>query len=169
MIYKLIGTVLLLMTGGYVSLYVNRFERRRLEVLDGYISLIGYIKGQIDCYAMPLADILARADPALIAACLGVEYRSQPPAYRMWDRGDPLSTLLRESRLYLEPECERLLITFTGELGTTYRAEQVARCAYYVEALTRERNKLAEHLPARLRTCGTLCMCCAVAAAVLLW
>ena len=148
---------------------VSRFERRRLRVLDGYISLLYYIKGQIDCYAMPLADILARADPALIAACLGVETGQLSPSPGIRAGGDALPALLRESRLYLDPECERLLTTFAGELGTTYRAEQVSRCSYYIEALTRERGRLADTLPARLRTCGTLCICCAVAAAVLLW
>ena len=73
MIYKVIGTVILLLAGGYISAAMTRFERRRLRVLDGYISLIYYIKGQIDCYAMPLSDILARADPAVIAACLGLD------------------------------------------------------------------------------------------------
>ena len=171
MIYKLLGSLLLLGAGGYVSLAVHRFERRRLSVLDGYISLISYIKGQIDCYAMPITDILARADPALIAACLGLDaplspHRAIPP-----DRAEihPLPTLIRESRLYLEPESERLLATFTGELGAVFRAEQVARCDYYLEALTRQRSKLAEALPARLRVGSTLCMCCAVAAAILLW
>ena len=54
MIYKVIGTVILLLAGGYISAAMTRFERRRLRVLDGYISLIYYIKGQIDCYAMPV-------------------------------------------------------------------------------------------------------------------
>ena len=168
MIYKLLGTLILLGAGGYVSLAVNRFERRRLSVLDGYISLIQYIKGQIDCYAMPLADILARADPALIAACLGLDVLPLPdPAD--WEGVTPLPALIRESRLYLEPESERLLTTFTGELGAVYRAEQVARCDYYLEALNHQRGRLAEALPSRLRVGSTICMCCAAAAAILLW
>ena len=165
MIYKVIGCIVLLIAGGYVSLAVVRFERRRLRVLDGYISLIYYIKGQIDCYAMPLVDILAHADPALIAACLGLESESTLPALP----SAPLPTMVQESRLYLEPESERLLTTFTGELGSSFRAEQVTRCDYYIQALTRERQKLADTLPARLRTAATLCICCTVAVAVLLW
>ena len=169
MLYKIIGTIFLMLTGGYVSLSISRFERRRLEVLDAYISLIYYIKGQIDCYAMPLGDILACADPTLIAACLGVDIRGrgQIPPEKM--AAVPLPELLQESRLYLDPESERLLTTFTGELGTVHRAEQVARCDYYIEALTRERNKLADALPARLRTSGTLAVCCAIAMSLLLW
>ena len=169
MLYKIIGTALLILTGGYVSLSISRFERRRLGVLDAYISLIYYIKGQIDCYAMPLADILARADPTLIAACLGLEVRGYECETAERVVSAPLTVLLQESRLYLEPECERLLTTFTGELGTVHRAEQVARCDYYIEALTRERNKLADSLPARQRTCGTLAVCCSIALSLLLW
>ena len=165
MIYKVIGCIVLLIAGGYVSLAVVRFERRRLRVLDGYISLIYYIKGQIDCYAMPLVDILAHADPALIAACLGLESESTLPALP----STPLPTMVQESRLYLEPESERLLTTFTGELGSALRGEQVARCEYYIQALTEERKKLSDTLPARLRVSCVLCMCCATLAAILLW
>ena len=165
MIYKVIGCIVLLIAGGYVSLAVVRFERRRLRVLDGYISLIYYIKGQIDCYAMPLVEILAHADPTLIAACLGLESASTLPALPP----APLPTMVQESRLYLEPESERLLTTFTGELGSALRGEQVARCEYYIQALTEERKKLSDTLPARLRVSCVLCMCCATLAAILLW
>ena len=147
---------------------IARFERRRLRVLDGYISLIYYIKGQIDCYAMPLSDIMASADPRILSACLGLDLTTPlPPLPRTGDR--PLTAMVEESRLYLEPEAERLLTSLTGELGATYRAEQVARCNHYLTALTEERRKLGDSLPGRLRTTCTLCLCCALVAAVLLW
>ena len=167
MICKLVGSLLLLFAGGYVSLAITRFEKRRLRVLDGYISLIYYIKGQIDCYAMPLSDILASADPAVLAACLGLDMAGHPPPVLAGDR--PITSMVEESRLYLEPETERLLTTLTGELGSTYRAEQVARCDHYLRALTEERRKLGDSLPARLRAVCTLCLCSAVVAALLLW
>ena len=177
MIFKLLGTLLLLGAGGYISLALNRFERRRLAVLDGYISLLRYIKGQIECYAMPLPDILARADPGMIAACLGVDptafaeaaFAEAALAEAAREEITPLPALVRESRLYLEPESERLLTALSGELGAGFRAEQVARCDYYLEALVGQRSKLADALPARLRVGSTICMCCAVAATILLW
>ena len=168
MIYKLLGSLVLLFAGGYVSIAITRFERRRLRVLDGYISLIYYIKGQIDCYAMPLSDIMASADPTVLAACLGLDASTAclPPTVT----GDrPITAMVEESRLYLEPEVERLLTTLTGELGSTYRAEQVIRCDHYLTALTEERRKLGDSLPARLRAICTLCLCSAVVAALLLW
>ena len=167
---KFLGALILVLAGGYVSLSVSRFERRRLTVLDGYISLIYYIKGQIDCYAMPLPDIIARVDPALLAACLGADpHRPLPTLRAIPQTAHPLPTLLQESRLYLDPESERLLTSFTGELGTAHRSEQVARCDYYIQALTAERQKLYTSLPARLRTSTTLSLCCAVCLAILLW
>ena len=167
MIYKILGCIFLLLAGGYVSLWITRFERRRLRVLDGYISLIYYIKSQIDCYAMPLTDILAGADPSVIAACLGVDTL---PIGDTWESRDPpLSAMIQESRLYLDQEAERLLTTFTGELGRNYRTEQVSRCDYYISALTEERRKLSESMPARIRACGILALSAALGAAVLLW
>ena len=168
MICKLIGSLILLFAGGYISVAITRFERRRLRVLDGYISLIYYIKGQIECYAMPLSDILASADPSILAACLGVDMTTPLPVAPLSEER-PLTAMVQESRLYLEPEAERLLTTLTGELGSTYRAEQVTRCDHYLTALTEERRKLGDTLPARLRATCTLCLCCAIGAAVLLW
>ena len=170
MICKAAGVLLLLLAGGYVSAAVSRFERRRLQVLDGYLSLLYYVKGQIDCYAMPLSDILMRADPTVLSACLGGEGGGLYAVACLDPNGGRLLTdMIRDSHLYLEPESERLLLTWAGELGATYRAEQVARCDYYVEALTAERRKLYEALPARLRTTATLCLCATLAAAILLW
>ena len=160
---KVLGVVILLVAGGYVSMAVTRLERRRLRVLDGYISLLLYIKGQIGCYAMPVCDILASADPAMLAACRGETYQGivQPVL--------PLPEMIRDSHVYLEPESERLLCAFSSELGHTFREEQVTRCEYYIEALGEERRRLAESVPARARMNSALSLCCAIGAAILLW
>ncbi len=172
MILKLVGGFLLFFAGGYLSVAVTRFERRRLSVLDGYLSLIYHIRGQIDCYAMPIRDILATVDPALLAACLGVDDPAVP--CRLLPRWlsspePPLPALVEESRLYLEPESERLLAAFARELGATHRADQVSRCDHYIAALTEERRRLLDALPTRMRVGSTLCLCAAAGAAVLLW
>ncbi len=167
MIYKLIGSLIILLAGGYIAGSVSRFEHRRLRVLDGYISLIHYIKGEIECFARPVREILMGADPAILAACLGLDGHTEG---RLPEGGDRLLLgLVDESRLYLAPESERLLATFSSELGRTYRAEQVARCDYYMQALGEERRRLADTLHARVRVGCVLCLCCAAGLAVLLW
>lgn len=167
MLYKVIGVLVLLTAGGYVSLGITRIERRRLRVLDGYISLLFYIKGQIGCYAMPMNDILASADPTLLSDCLGHarRWREDGVVYEV----PAFSDMIRESRAYLEPESERLLMAFSSELGHTFREEQVGRCEHYIEALEEERRRLSEVVPLRVRMNGVLCMCCVLGMAVLLW
>lgn len=167
MVYKIIGSLLLAGAGGYLAMMLSRFERRRLLVLDGYLSLIRCIKGQIDCFSMPLEDILAGIDPSVLSACRGED---APDERYPSPRSVPsLPRLLDDSRSYLGRESERLLSSFAGELGRTHRAEQVSRCDYYLSALGEERRRLADALPGRLRTGSTLCITCALAMAVLLW
>jgi|GEM_PF-584716 len=162
--YKIVGVCLLLLAGGYMAVHLVRKEKKRLRAVDGYISLLFYIKGQIDCYAKPISDILLGADPELIADCIGkggkdricVDYSEFP-------------ALVAESGELLEPECKRILHTFSGELGGVYRDEQIRRCDYYIEALTRERERLFEALPARMRINSVLSVSSALMLAVLLW
>ncbi len=169
---KLLGGMVLFAAGGYLSVAVSRFERRRLSVLDAYLSLIYHIKGQIDCYALPLRDILSSVDPALLSACLGsddpADARALLPEW-LATPDSPLPLLVAESRMYLEPESERLLASFAHELGSTHRADQVARCDHYIAVLGEERRRLIETLPTRMRIGSTLCLCAAAGVAVLLW
>ncbi len=172
MICKLLGGLILLAAGGYLAMAVSRYERRRLLVLDAYLSLIYHIKGQIDCYAMPIRDILATVDPTLLAACLGSDHPEDACArlpVLLASSELPLAALVEESRLYLEPEADRLLTAFAHELGATHRTDQVARCEHYITVLGEERRRLLENLPTRMRIASTLCLCAAVGAAVLLW
>ncbi len=170
-LWKLTGGILLFFAGGYLSVSVTRFERRRLSVLDAYLSLLYYIKGQIDCYAMPLGDILAGCDPTLLSACLGLDSPDEARAYlpRLLAAERPLLALVQESRVYLEAESERLLCAFAQELGRTHRTDQVARCAHYIGLVTEERRRLLESLPTRMRVGATLCLCAAAGVAVILW
>lgn len=160
---KLFGSLLLVGAGLYIALLLARYEHRRVGVLDGYLSLLRFIRGQIDCFSMPIGQILATVDPSVLAACRGQDRASaERPAAS-------LPQLLHESRGYLGAESERLLTCFARELGHTHRAEQVGRCDYYLSALEKQRGRLADSLPARTRTDSALCLSCALAAAILLW
>ncbi len=166
MLCKMIGSLCLMGAGGYAALTLHRYERRRMIVLDGYMALLYYIKGEIDCYARPMTDILASADPAVIAACLGL-----PPDGV--DTCDPppvsLSAMVIASRAYLNPESERLLAAFSGEVGHTHRLEQVTRCDHYLAALGEERRRLSDTLSSRTRMATVLSLSGAAGAILLLW
>lgn len=154
---KLIGCLLILAAGGGAAFLCARAERKRLEVLDGWIDLIVYVRSRIDCFLMPQDEILSSLDPELIRHCGG------SGACRSF------SALCRTSERYLSPDSRRIVGSFAGGIGDGYREEQVRACDYYIDALREIRKQTAAELPARIRVRVALSLTGAVGAAILLW
>ena len=154
---RLLGALLILTAGGAAAIGSHRYERRRLAVLEGWIDLIRYAKGEIDCHLLPLRNILSHADPALLRACGGSgEERS-------------LASLLEASQRDLEGEAKRLLTCLVREAGGCYREEQLRRLEYYLQALQRERDELSLRFPQKSKVKSAVCICISVGATILLW
>lgn len=158
MILKLFGSLLLALAGGMLSFSFCRFEKKKLSVLDSYISLLFYIKGQIDCYSKPISDILKSADREMIEGC----------GCRLPDPTS-LDMMLDEGKIYLERESMRLLSCFSREFGSTYKDEQLRRCDYYIEALLEERRDLSDDIPSRNKVGSAIWMCASFGLMIVLW
>ena len=156
MIYKLIGSIFLCASGTYVSMYVSKFQKNKLVVFDSFISLIFYIKGQVDCYSRPISEILSAAPREIIENC-------------GFEDGADLCLMVESKRTYLSGEAYRLLSCFASEFGSTYREEQMKRCDYYIEALSQERVNLADELPKKSKIYSTLAICGSLCLAIMLW
>ncbi len=154
---KLFGILLILCVGGFSAVNAVRYEKRRINVMDGWLDLMFYIRGQIDCYLMPLNEILIGSDRKLLDACMSPHNATD------------LNAILHASAVYLDGDAKRLLESFVREIGSTYREEQVRRCDYYMTALRSQREKLSAELPMRLRLTVTLCICITLGTAILLW
>lgn len=154
---KMLGGTMVIGAGSIAACYLAAHERKKLTVLDAWIDLIFHIRGQIDCYLMPLDEILACADSSILKGCM---CRTPHP---------DLPALLQTSSPYLSEEPKRLLTAFTKEIGGSYREEQLKRCDYYIHTLRAIRQKVAEELPARIKMTISLCICASIAAAILLW
>ena len=154
---KFLGA-LLIFSGGIFAAFVSvQYEKKRLSVVDGWIDLILYIRGQIDCYLMPLNDILSGGDRALFEACMSPSNAADLPA------------ILSASQIYLDGDSKRTLEGFVREIGTGYREEQLKRCDFFISSLRSQRERIAAALPLRVRLCSTLCICLSLATAILLW
>ena len=113
---KLAGSLLILSAGAVAALGSIRREKRRVNVLEAWIELLSHIRRQIDLYLMPMEEILAHADRALLA-CL-----SHPsPPYT-------LKGLLAASRDDLDEETARRLSVWIGECGGSYRDKALKHC-----------------------------------------
>ena len=151
LIYKILGSALMVSSGCFLALCGSRYEKRRVAVLDAFLRLMLYIKGQIDCFALPLGEILAKADREALG------------------KGDTFSALVEENRAYLDRESRTLLNHFAAELGATGREDQKRRCDYYISLLTERRGRVSCEAPMRTKVGATLWLCSAVCIAILLW
>lgn len=146
--FKWLGVGLLLCCGVLAGVFFAAFERRRVAQAEGFLRLLRAIRVQIDCFSLPVSQILASCDRALLRD-IGTEELPQS-----------FPQLLRGTRLYLSPDVCLLLNEFAGRLGTGYREEElraldyyIARLAPYSEGLRRElakRERMAWLLPPAL-------------------
>ena len=157
MTFKLLGCLVLFFTGGLAAFRTADHEKKKLSVTDGWLELLFYIRTRIDCHLTPIEQIFEEASPSLLHACMGQKDDRTP------------SQLLKHSKGYLVEEAVHLLDSFSREIGTCYREEQVKRCDYYIAALRKIRDKQITELPARLKTRGAMCICGTVGLAILLW
>ena len=154
---KVIGSILLALSGAFSAASICRYHRRRLDTLDGFISLIYYIKGQVDCYARPIGDILHSLPPEILRDC-------------NCRRGaDSLEELINESKIYLDREALRLLTSFSTEFGSIFREEQTRRCDYYAEGLKEQRGLIASDLSGTIRSGCAVCIGISLCLVILLW
>ena len=155
--FKIFGVLLILASGISTALLSTRHEKNKLTVLEAWIDLIDHIRGQIDHYLLPLDEILASADEALLfRAGGGIRRRT-------------LSGILLAATPRLSEEGRRLIKTLLRDLGSSYRDEQVKRCEDCLSALRRERERMKAELPARIRLSVAFSLCGAIGTAILLW
>lgn len=157
MLIKIIGSVLICLSGLACAFSICRYYRKRQDTMDGFISLIYYIRGQVDCYARPIGDILASLPAEILRDC-------------NCPRGAlSLDELVNESRMYLDRESLRLLTAFSNEFGSIFREEQARRCDHYIALLRDRRSLLAARLPYEMRSASAICICASICLAILLW
>ena len=156
---KLLGVILILGAGATAASFALRFEKRKIAALAGWIDLIRYIRAQVDCYLLPLPQILAQADKALLDGC----FCKQPPP------NPDLTAIYHASQIYLDAEAKRLLASFVREFGYETRAELLRRSDYYVGELCRLREKRLEELTPKSRVIVAVCMGTAILVSIVLW
>lgn len=157
MLVKLIGSAMILCSALVFAVGHYRFEERRLRTADGFIALLLYIKGQIDCYALPLCDILQGVPLKIYADCNSA------------CGAESVTEMIDNSRIYLDEESERLLEAFASEFGSTFRAEQLRRCDHYVAALRERRGVIFAESQKRRRAGSAIWICSSLGLLILLW
>lgn len=154
---KLVGGAVLAIAGIIMALSRRRYEWRKLQTLDGFISFLFYVKGQIDCYARPRSEIFKAMPAEIFCSC------NCPQG------AEGMEEMLEASKIYLDDEPQRLLAAFASEFGSTFRDEQLRRCDYYISALGEQRRKVFGEARAKGRAGSALWICASLGIIILFW
>lgn len=145
---KAIGAFLWLLSGFFLSVEINKYGRRRLSQADAFIALIKNIRLKIQCYAMPIPQILASCDDKIIAEC-GGEHA---------DRSS-LKLFYKDVQLLIDGTGKKAIRDFCMTVGSGYKEDEVKACDTYIKELTDYRDELNDKLPQAARLCTTVCVC----------
>ena len=155
--FKLLGAVLLIGSGFGFAYRLNREIMISLAQTEGFLRLLRHIQVKVECFSLPMAGILASADPLLLRAC----------GYERMETPTELSELLEGCRIRDE-ESYRLMTSFSAEFGRGYREEQKRECEYYFSLLEQRRQAISEALPLKKRRNSALCISGALSAVIIL-
>ena len=155
--FKIAGALMLAVSGIGGAWWLNQSANATLGQIECWLALLRYVRMQVDCFALPASEILARCDRALLRGCgYGA---SEPPR----DFGEMLGRCaIRDG------ESAALLHSFAEEFGKSYREEQSRGCDYYFSLLDGRREALSSRMPTQRRIRSALCISGALAMVILL-
>lgn len=157
--FKLLGAILLTAAGGYGAYLLGRRDSIRIDRVEAWIALLRLTGNQIDCFSLPVPEILARCETNLLRR-LGWS-GEEPPA-------DFCALVHSDASEGLTMEGKRIACGFSEEIGKGYRQEQLRACDYSIGLFSAERDRLLSQLPQKRRRDITLCMAAALGTVILL-
>ena len=125
MLLKSLGIILLLFGSLYLCFAFSLFEKRRLEQAEGILLLLRHTRAQISCFQAPLGKIYGSF------SCQELERAGFLEALR---ETESIASAIEQAKeqLYLTEEQKALLLSFAGEVGGSFKEEQIAACDYYI-------------------------------------
>ncbi len=145
---RLLGALFLLLASCYTGFLFSRMQNGRQRRLECFLQLMRQIENEISCFQTPLDDIYRRFEGEALEAC----------GFLSCLREKGMEAALREKRAALSFSDEEweLLVAFSGELGKSYREEQLRGCDYYRRMLENYCREGRAELPSRLKLCRSL-------------
>lgn len=142
------------MAGAYL---LNRADSAALLQTEGFISWVRHVRSQIECFSMPLREVLLRCPDDVYVSC-GYGEEQRPSTVDEFIRGCSIS----------DGETQKHMARFCADIGKGYREEQLVLCDYTVGLLEERRRALSDQLPARKKRNSALCMSGALTVVILL-
>ena len=155
--FKLLGVAALVCSGMATSYELNRRASAALQQNEAMMALIRTVRGQIECFARPISEILSTCAESDLVAC-GYLYSDVP---------SDLSEFAGKCISYDE-ETMQIVLRFAEEFGRGYREDEVRGCDYVLTLLDERRACLAAEIPVKKKRNCVLAVCAALAMAIFL-
>ena len=126
-------------------------------MIEAYLSLLRYIRAQIDCYALPIGDIFEKCDGERLMAC----------GWRETLAPNGFDELFLCSNIN-DKTARDIILEFCADFGQNYREEQLKRCDFCISALESRREDLFLRLTDKKKLNLALCLSASVAVIILL-
>ena len=132
---KVIGASIITITALFSYSNIIKFQKKRIKQMNAFIDLIDYIKNQVECFLLPLDQILRTCDKNLLNNC---GFNLKHSNYKN------MKELIASANFYCEEEVIELLNQFADTFGKVYLSEQIRSCEYFKNELIKIRNKNQE-------------------------
>lgn len=156
---KLVGVGVVALCSCGVWAETARRDRESLSLGEGFISVLRYIRNEVDHYLTPQTRIFQKCDIGLLTAC-GWSAARAPR-----DVGE----LCRSAEGRVDARMYGTLLRFADSFGTGFRDDQLKLCDACGAELERQLRSLCDELPRRRRASMSLGICTIAAVAVILF
>ena len=159
MFYKVIGSGGIIVSALMIYFEMQKYEKIKLNQINAYISLIEYIKNQIECFLLPIDCIIKNCSVDIIRNC-GIKGD--------YSKAKNLEELLMSVEFYCDFECIEIIKQFSRDFGQGYIDEQLKYCDYYRNELIKQRDKSKEKSVKEKKLRLALCLCASFSIILLL-
>ena len=152
--FKLIGASLVVASAAFIAHIRNREIDEKISQIKALCSLISFFRSQIDLFCVPVGEIFKRADANLIKKC-------------RFAKGGENAASFSELEGNLPDDVLALLSSFSSELGTLYREEQLKSCDHYISRLKEKLDLLESNAPKQKKLNTVLFLSAAIGIVIL--
>lgn len=151
------GAIVLALCGLEGARRLNKSAEDDVSGALAYLSLISYVRSQIDKYALPIGEIFQGCSRELLFSC----------GWRKEECPRSTEELFACCKIN-DKEARRIISEFCSDFGRSYRDEELRRCDSSIAALKRCNERLCGEVTNKKKLNLTLCLSGSLALIILL-
>ena len=150
--------LLILVCGAAFSIFAVQIIDARSRSVKAFCELLRIVKEKVECFGMSSVQMLRTLDRELLLSC----------GYRGDELPNDFLELIGECDI-ADQSAKAILLEFFSEFGKSYRAEQIKRCEYYLERLSKHERLVCSRAADQKKLYATLCFSASLILVILLF